>query len=653
MQVDLFNTSPAWRYYIYTSLILMFIVFSGYAMLRSKRRLARTLRSMVFWLLTKLIDFLPGSDNPSKKDNVPSNGTLDLEKQPISSRNDMSTVLKWAASSGRTDVIRGILQTSTKKTKLTPGMSGQALLMAIQNTHFEAASLLIDTNEGLSYTDEDGATVLHWAARKGQSSICQLLLEKGLALDVKDHDGLTAMDWAMKGDDEKTINVFLKRGNNFIRQETANLQSLHLGARTGDIDMIKDFHKHGSSLEARDGKGQTVLFHAVKGKQHHIVQWLLEEGNVNVQAVDKEGLTVLHVAAQGCDLRGAELLVRNRADVNALSSKNLTPLLCIPRSEGVQVLRFLQEKGADVNAMDKDGNRITHKAATIGQSASLLFKVASDLGADINAKGRLGNTPAHLAAESGSKAILGILAQKGIEFQKVRNSAGYTSLMMASRAGQTEIMRHLLETGDSYNVTDNNGKSLIALAIEWGNPEVMAILQEYGASFTDMVSSGGNAHPIWKAVYEGQGLSVAKILDGGLSVEYEHRGVRLLQLAIEVSNVEVVRLLLERGATVDMPDMRGWTALHSAAYSGNVELMLRVLQKTDNKEPVDQQGWTPLDLAAFYKHDEVKKLLDPEGKVMKFAWMSAGGSRINATSYYQPSVGDSVVPGVVEAPGYG
>ena len=64
-------------------------------------------------------------------------------------------------------------------------------------------------------------------------------------------------------------------------------------------------------------------------------------------------------------------------------------------------------------------------------------------------------------------------------------------------------------------------------------------------------------HPIWKAVHESQGASVAKLLHGGVSVEYEHHGVRMLQLAIEVDNLEVVRLLLERGAAVDVPDMRG------------------------------------------------------------------------------------------------
>lgn len=653
MQVDLFSEPPAWRFYIYASLVLMFIVFFGYALLRSRRRVTRFLRSAAFWILTKCVKSLLHIIDTIRREKIYKKSNADLEKQPISSTDDIPTVLKWAASSGRTDVVRNILQASSKKTKLMPGMSGQALIMAIQNGHTEAANLLIKTGEGLSYTDEKNATVLHWAARMGQSAICQQLLEKGASPGAKDQNDQTALDWAIRGDDELTINLLLKGGKNFTRQETANLQSLHFSARTGDIDMIKEFHKQGSSLEARDGKGQTVLFHAVKGKQHDILQWLIVEGQANVQAVDREGLTALHVAAQSCDLKSAQILIDHSADVNALSSRNLTPLHCIPHSEGVRTLMRLHQEGADINAFDKDNERMTHKAARRGDSAALLVKVAKDLGADLEAPGAQDNAPAHLAAESGSTMILGFLSDVKVNFEKTRNSEGYTPLMMAARAGKVEVMRYLLEKGFSHDDLDSDGRSLIELTIGWGNPDVMSILQRFGADYSNVTATGGDVHPIWKAICEGQSASVAKILDGGLSIEYEHRGVRILQLAIEANNDDVVRLLIERGAAVDVADMRGWTALHSTAYSGNVHLLLLVLQKTDNLTPADHQGWTPLDLAAFYKHGEIMKLLDPEGKIKEFAWMKAGRLRINAIRYYHPPIVDSVVPGVAEASGHG
>ena len=327
MQVDLFNKPPTWHYYIYTSLILVVVVCLAYALLRLRKRVTRSLRFMAyrliaFWL-RKVFKFIKSS--ALKFTDPDANGTpgeivqnFDPEKQLIPSTDDIPTVLKWAASSGRTDIVRKIFQISIKKTTLMPGVSGPALLMAIQHGHSEAANLFIDIGEGLSYTDETNATVLHWAARTGQSAVCRQLLEKGASLGAKDQDDQTALDWAMKRNDELTINLLLKEGG-INRQEITNL---HFSARMGDLDRIKEIHKQGSSLEARDEERQTVLFYAVKGKQHEIVEWLTDEGNANVHAVDKEGSTALHVAAQGCDMKSAERLIERGADVSALSSRN-------------------------------------------------------------------------------------------------------------------------------------------------------------------------------------------------------------------------------------------------------------------------------------------------------------------------------------------
>ncbi|KAL8789823.1 MAG: hypothetical protein Q9195_006658 [Heterodermia aff. obscurata] len=576
---------------------------------------------------------------------------IGIEEQEISSVYEVSTVLKWAASSGRTDIVRRILRDSSKaeKNTLLPGHSGQALMVAIKNGHEEAATLLIKAGEGLLYVDEDNATLLHCAARAGQSTMIKLLLEKGLSLNSKDNDGRTALDYATAGNDELTINLLLKGGKEISRQETANIQSLHFAARSGDLDLIKQLHKQKSNLEARDGKGQTVLFHAVKGNQHRVVQWLLDH-EANVQAIDKEGFTPLHNAAQICNLEIAKLLVNHGADVNALSVQNQTPLLCIVRSEGVPVLRYLHSEGANLHATDKSNNGITHKAARHGDTAALLLKVIRDLGADMRAAGGQGNTPAHLAAESGSVSILDILAPKDATVYDSRNVWGYTPLMVASHAGKLDVLRYLLKKGVSHNVVDASGKTLVQLTTEWGNPAVMQVLQDFGADFKNFATTADNAHPIWKAIHDGHLASVERILDNGLSIEYKHAGVSLLQLAAEVGNADIVRLLLERDAAVNVADNHGWTPLHSAAYSGNTAFVLSILQKGGSKEALDAEGWTPLDLAAFYKYDDIVAILDPDGKVEEFAWMRAKQNKLAGLSFHMPPIADSVVLGSVEAP---
>ena len=265
MNVNLFRGLPSWRYYVYCSIVVVIFVFVGYALLRSRRRATRVVTMLTRILLSPLIKLVFLLQKTHRDEEV----NIGIDEQEISSVYEVATVLKWAASSGRTDIVRRILQDSSKadKNTLAPVQSGQALLISIKNGHEEAATLLIEAGEGVFYLDDDDATLLHHAARAGQSSIIKLLLAKGLSLNSKDKDGRTALDYATAGNDELTINLLLKGGKEINRQETANIQSLHFGARSGDLDLIKQLHRQRSSLEVRDGKGQTVLFHAVKGKQ--------------------------------------------------------------------------------------------------------------------------------------------------------------------------------------------------------------------------------------------------------------------------------------------------------------------------------------------------------------------------------------------------
>jgi ankyrin repeat protein len=291
----------------------------------------------------------------------------------------------------------------------------------------------------------------------------------------------------MESNHEPTIDLLLKRGKNANKQGTADLRSLHFSARTGDLERLKELHKNGSSFEIRDGKGQTVLSHAVKGKQHEIIKWLLDNG-ANVQAVDKEGLTALHSAAAACDLRCAEILLERGANVDALSVKNLTPLLCIPSSDGLPVLKLLQTRGADINAMDKSLNRITHKVTSQGDAGMPLLQVLRDLGADLHRSGSRANTSAHLAAEAGSVRMLQLLSNAGCDLLHPQNIDGYTPLMSAARGGKANTMRFLLDKGASYDVVDANNTSLIELTIQWGNPTVMQVLQDAGVNYNSSSS---------------------------------------------------------------------------------------------------------------------------------------------------------------------
>ena len=68
-------------------------------------------------------------------------------------------------------------------------------------------------------------------------------------------------------------------------------------------------------------------------------------------------------------------------------------------------------------------------------------------------------------------------------------------------------------------------------------------------------------------------------------------GRAALSFACQNSNVEVAKLLLERGANINHQNSRGMTALHIACYgSCNVEIAKLLLESGANKQLSDKNG---------------------------------------------------------------
>ena len=60
--------------------------------------------------------------------------------------------------------------------------------MAIRGITSTTESFVADVAT-VDLEDQDGRTLLHWAALGGHAPICLALLEEGLAVDKKDHLG--------------------------------------------------------------------------------------------------------------------------------------------------------------------------------------------------------------------------------------------------------------------------------------------------------------------------------------------------------------------------------------------------------------------------------------------------------------------------------
>jgi len=130
----------------------------------------------------------------------------------------------------------------------------------------------------------------------------------------------------------------------------------------------------------------------------------------------------------------------------------------------------------------------------------------------------------------------------------------------------------------------------------------------------------------YRALEGGDRVRLAELLDRHPEL-VRVRGTNGNDLLGMAGDLELVRLLLDRGADVNRGNDYGWTKLHQAGYGNDVELarlLLAAGARTDL--PARGDGGTPLVQALFWGHREVVPLL---GEAPRNLRVAAGLGRVD------------------------
>lgn len=154
-------------------------------------------------------------------------------------------------------------------------------------------------------------------------------------------------------------------------------------------------------------------------------------------------------AAEKGDLPHLELLLKDRSNpelINARNDKGETPLLRAAVEGHQDVVGFLLEQGAEVDASDKDGDTALMLVVWYGGTKSLAeFLIAN--GADVNARTtKSGLTALHMVAYDGSKEMAEMLIASGADVN-VMSETGLTPCAVASAQQNQDVYQVLRKHG--------------------------------------------------------------------------------------------------------------------------------------------------------------------------------------------------------------
>ncbi|XP_051470767.1 ankyrin repeat and SOCS box protein 3 isoform X1 [Apus apus] len=187
---------------------------------------------------------------------------------------------------------------------------------------------------------------------------------------------------------------------------------------------------------------------------------------------------------------------------------------------------------------------------------------------------------------------------------------------LAAREGNVKMLRKLIKQGYSVDVADNRGWMPIHEAAARNSSACLRVLVRAAPS-EDYINSKtfeGNC-PLHLSACHGSLDSVRVLLEAGADPnEVNTEATTTLFLAVQNGHADIVKFLLQHGANVKGPHtFSGWNSLHQASFQGCTEIMKILLEKGASKECKDDFGITPLFVAAQYGKLESLRLLISHG----------------------------------------
>ena len=224
----------------------------------------------------------------------------------------------------------------------------------------------------------------------------------------------------------------------------------------------------------------------------------------------------------------------------------------------------------------------------------------------------LGGTSLHWAAMGGFPEIAKILVRFGTRVDATTNT-GRTALHEAASTNNLEIAEILIGAGANAFIRDQNGKTPIDEAD--GRGKMMAF-------FKSVERGAGLRQEFLRAIIDGNESKVTRLLEHPFNLNPDSildkccffDGAPALVCATCMQRVDIVQLLLRKGANVDLTDfLYGSTAVSVAARNGNIQLIHMLIASGADVNISTRAKYTPLMYAAMFGYYDVVRYLVNDG----------------------------------------
>ncbi|TPX37453.1 hypothetical protein SmJEL517_g00580 [Synchytrium microbalum] len=490
------------------------------------------------------------------------------------------------------------------------------LCQYIEEKKLDLVKLLIAKGADVDFDDTSKQTPLYLAARDGLVEIVELLCQRADVNRFEDSEK-TPVWIASRNGHKEVVEILLEKGADFRkRPASGNVGTpVMVAAEVGHLDVVKLLIAKGAAVNSKISGGTLPLLYKYSEEGNlEMVEFLLDKkADVHATATESPHTPVC-IAAQSGHEDIVKALISKGANPNTVV--NDTPLLCKYAEEGnLEMVKLLVENKASLDETITGGAGVLECAYSSGKSE--VVRLLIDYGADVDTT-HDGYPLLCKYAEDGKEndvKMVKYLLDHPTNKPDINatNMDGQSALYYFAKAGNLDMVKYLVEQhGAKVDIGDTTP---LRVAAVHDRLDVVTYLVEHGAN-TDVSSL------LFKYVESGDMETVKLLLTKGADVNIVGlNSVTPLHVAsLSNDDLNMVKYLVEETepkANVDAVDDHGRTPLWVASYNGNLKVVNYLVERVENvnqaaTDLVDE-GKTPLFVAAENGHIEVAKLLMEKG----------------------------------------
>jgi hypothetical protein len=384
-------------------------------------------------------------------------------------------------------------------------------------------------------------------------------------------------------------------------------------------------------VNAVDSQGRTPLHYAAENQDHQLAAFFISLG-ANVNALDNSNMSPLGISVEKNDARTAEIIVNGKADIHQPIRGN-TSAASLAIGNGGSIFRSILTR-ENIESADSEGRTVLHLASIAGniQAVSDIIGMPVTTGL-INRRDRTNKNALDYAFERPDSRDHIVIAERLILTGGTSDSPIFSYFAPAVRSANYNIRRNeglapihyavinnfsglftfLLEKNIDVNIKSSSGATALHEAVRAGNIPFINILLDNGADVNARDARGNS--PLHIGIPSNVHSEIINILlsNGAAPNLRDEHGDTPLHIAIILNrSLDVIQSILGGGSDIHIRNIDGKTPLYIAVQERRVSLIPALLAYGSEVFAADNSGRTPFDLAFNGNGNILNLLVTPE-----------------------------------------